>query len=1076
MKIKKLIIENINSLYGHFEINFEDKSFSNGIFAIVGPTGSGKSTILDAISLALYGETPRIKGGKETMLEIVSHGAASALSELTFEVDGKDYMASFGFAPYTRGSNKGQVNPASIHHTLSLGENIISQQKSETGKKVTEITGMNSVQFYRAAMLAQGQFAAFLKAGKEKADILEQITGSEIYSRIGSVVFEKNRTLANEIKLKEAALSTFKLLDENEKTAKENELAALQNESIAIEIRQKELNTVNTAYIKIAEAEKKLAENTLKRNELAENIKNFAPDAVRLTQGLKALEVLPAYRDFTEADNKLRANTEKLAQQEKNLPALEKQRNEKLSAFEQAKTDDESVRKTSASFNDLIKKVRELDSDIREKSSKAATLAANLKNTQAKLADTTAAVSKKKSELAQLNIKKTESEKYLELHQNDKNLPQLKAQWQEQLYSLGQKLAAFGEAEKNIEKDTKELDETSAAALKAEKNVIAAKAKTADAQQKHTAADTVFKELMNGETFKNLEEKQQLLQQTVLYHRTIVNYEADRQKLKDGTPCPLCGSTHHPFALGNVPKLNDEEAQLAKLTKHISDCRQAEEKVKSYADILNKALLAQTQAENENNTARTLLSSQTLALDKAKKALAASSAEITLLTGKLNKSFLDYQIEWDGKNLPSEVDKRIVSYQDFSNDLNNFEQKKLQLETELASLKQNQTGLNSENTAIETECKSLDAAITAVKTEREKLFGTKSVDAESEKMQQSLELAAKKLSQSATELSRCDETLRLTRQNIDELKKELVSNEENYKTCQIKYAQKCAEHGFNNETFLAAKLDENTLNALTARDAQLKQLETTLEQEFKVLTASIAENQKTIPAELTNDILQEELKKLNEKFAECQEKTGALKQVLDFDKQNRSDQSDAIAELEKLRKTAALWNDLDGIIGGSDGLRFRRIAQAITLDKLLANANEILKNMTNRYELVQIPDEANPLAISVIDHWLGDEIRTSDNLSGGESFQVSLALALGLSSMAGEKIHIDSLFLDEGFGTLDPDSLENALQTLSSLHTAEGKIIGIISHVQSIADNVPSLIEVTPCGSGRSTISGAGVK
>ena len=99
MKIKKLIIENINSLYGHFEINFEDKSFANGIFAIIGPTGSGKSTILDAISLALYGETPRIKGGKETMLEIVSHGASSALSELTFEADGNDYMASFGFAP-----------------------------------------------------------------------------------------------------------------------------------------------------------------------------------------------------------------------------------------------------------------------------------------------------------------------------------------------------------------------------------------------------------------------------------------------------------------------------------------------------------------------------------------------------------------------------------------------------------------------------------------------------------------------------------------------------------------------------------------------------------------------------------------------------------------------------------------------------------------------------------------------------------------------------------------------------------------------------------------------------------------
>ena len=131
--------------------------------------------------------------------------------------------------------------------------------------------------------------------------------------------------------------------------------------------------------------------------------------------------------------------------------------------------------------------------------------------------------------------------------------------------------------------------------------------------------------------------------------------------------------------------------------------------------------------------------------------------------------------------------------------------------------------------------------------------------------------------------------------------------------------------------------------------------------------------------------------------------------------------------------------------------------------------------MNGRYELIRRDSEKNPLEIDVIDHWQGDDIRPCENLSGGERFQVSLSLALGLSSMAGEKIRVDSLFLDEGFGTLDPDSLDLALQTLAALQQNENKIIGIISHVAAVKENIPAVIEVTPCGGGRSRLSGAGI-
>ena len=145
--------------------------------------------------------------------------------------------------------------------------------------------------------------------------------------------------------------------------------------------------------------------------------------------------------------------------------------------------------------------------------------------------------------------------------------------------------------------------------------------------------------------------------------------------------------------------------------------------------------------------------------------------------------------------------------------------------------------------------------------------------------------------------------------------------------------------------------------------------------------------------------------------------------------------------------------------------------QGLTFESLIVNANRALAKMTSRYTLKR--DESEPLKLNVIDRYQGDTERASDNLSGGESFIVSLALALGLSEMAGSRSRVDSLFLDEGFGTLDPEALEAALGVLGNLNR-EGKLIGIISHVGEIRDRIPVLIEVKPSG-GISTVSGPGV-
>ena len=177
-------------------------------------------------------------------------------------------------------------------------------------------------------------------------------------------------------------------------------------------------------------------------------------------------------------------------------------------------------------------------------------------------------------------------------------------------------------------------------------------------------------------------------------------------------------------------------------------------------------------------------------------------------------------------------------------------------------------------------------------------------------------------------------------------------------------------------------------------------------------------------------------------------------------------------KIERQRSVTNLWTRLKDLIGSADGKRYREFVQGLTFERLLGLANQSLVKLTDRYELTT--EEKSPLTINVIDHYRGGNVRSSKNLSGGETFIVSLALALGLSRLAGRNVRVDSLFLDEGFGTLDEAALDSALSVLASLKN-EGKLIGIISHVGEIRERIPARIEVTPGTGGTSTLSGPGV-
>ena len=206
---------------------------------------------------------------------------------------------------------------------------------------------------------------------------------------------------------------------------------------------------------------------------------------------------------------------------------------------------------------------------------------------------------------------------------------------------------------------------------------------------------------------------------------------------------------------------------------------------------------------------------------------------------------------------------------------------------------------------------------------------------------------------------------------------------------------------------------------------------------------------------------------LRQKADILQESIGGLKKELEVAQENRDRFQKYKVSLEKKKRDFAIWVKLNDLVGSADGTKFKKFAQGVTLDQLIDLANRHLECLSNRYTLARNREKL--LELEIVDSYQGNVERPVNTLSGGESFIVSLALALGLSELASQKIAIDSLFLDEGFGTLDKESLEIALNALNLLQTS-GKMVGVISHVEVLKERIPLQIKVVPNGDGTSHV------
>ena len=294
------------------------------------------------------------------------------------------------------------------------------------------------------------------------------------------------------------------------------------------------------------------------------------------------------------------------------------------------------------------------------------------------------------------------------------------------------------------------------------------------------------------------------------------------------------------------------------------------------------------------------------------------------------------------------------------------------------------------------------------------------------------------------------------------LQQQEIQENQRLQQAEQQFKQALVDSQFNHQQdFLAALLDSHERQ-------RLEQLQQTLETQYQQCQTLATQVQNSLqqhltarPAQLAENItlmdVGNQLQQLTQQLRENSERQGEIRQQLKQDQNNRQQQQTLLAQIEKSIAQQEDWAHLNALIGSKEGDKFRKFAQGLTLDNLVWLANEQLAHLHGRYLLQRKASDA--LELEVVDTWQADAVRDTRTLSGGESFLVSLALALALSDLVSHKTRIDSLFLDEGFGTLDSETLDTALDALDALN-ATGKVIGVISHVEAMKERIPVQIKV----------------
>ncbi len=970
MRIEKVAIENINSLYGRFEIDFTDNAYSLGLFAIVGPSGAGKSTILDAMCLALYGRTPRITVSAEHD-EAMNRNSDKCRAEAVFVSGGKRYAGVFEHRRTLRSAKPFMPPKNELFEIMADGSRkALSDNKTEALGRIKEIIGLDYDQFTRSVMLAQFKFAEFLSANSgQRAEILEQVSGTDIYRRISVAVYNKQKeykTRLEEIRIKKETVSVL----EPEK----------------VKAIEQELETIDTSIAWL---------DTLKT---------------------KTDEGISAFKSRAESEKALEGLLEMQRQIGKTLE-------EKKKALDAALNEEKKQKQQSAQLAKTLTAVRELDLKKKNAQKEENRLKRDIAS------DDEDILNQKKNILGILkkHLPDADDNQLRLLYEADNEAQIITEHLSAELQQAEQKETKLKEQRSKLLRGRSEKTWTDRQD-KLEEALPLLKARD---QIKQAAAEQetlkVSLEKLEAES-KKIDESIKENQEKFLYAKLQEKYGEQRKQLKDGEPCPLCGALEHPSAHEDIETtfVKEAEEERRKLD---------EQKKKNESSITDVTYKVSVQAK---------------ALSDNEAAIAGKEKLLEEFEGSSNEAL---------EQEASDIKRVLVEARKMSEEISSVGAEVLRLTRQLGEVSEDvQQIKHAKQTIGEYErrkavfIKELETVAKHTKdivSERQELFGDKNADDEERTQEDALEAAETKTIQirRQTEAAKADEAgnsadITSTKNRID-------------------------EYG---EVFDTAYSEVQSMAGQTDKLDTAGQTDTG--EEIRKQLGSLAKSAEQQPAR-TMQQLSASLSVLSRALGV---RKGEARQTLSINEQNKKQVKELLAEEKKAGDEFKKWSDLNGLIGSADGIKFSRIAQGITFDVLLRFANESLKKMSDRYILVRDNENTtSPLEINVIDNYQAGEQRPVSNLSGGESFVVSLALALGLSEMSSGRTQIDSLFIDEGFASLDENYLELALQTLSTLGNRQNKLIGVISHVKELKERIDTQIEVTPLSGGRSAMSGPGV-
>lgn len=986
MKFIKLEILNLASLdrQNGETINFEEGVLGDStIFSIVGPTGSGKSTILDAICLALYNRTPRYpkkRGDRNQNIEIfgkpeegernrlaptdsrniLTRGRKEGYSKLTFLANNGDvYRAEWSVRKLT----KNYDNARTSLYKITQKDGSLTEEQGDWDK-LPQIIGLDYEQFLRTVLIAQGSFANFLTAKEEERyELLEKLIGcEEMYVNIAQKIKQQKDEAAKDYNLIAADFS-----------AQEKDL-----------IPEEQLGAVKERIAELETIEKKAKDELQKVTEALG----------WHTTNEKHLQDLSNYEsNFKEA----RQNREAQREQDERL-ALHDATLTATGLYKDIKTAEANIAEHEKTLKQLDESIVKYEQDLKQE---VEVNLAKLKNDAQKA---TEELEQQKPHIKKAREVKTE-------------LEGLKK-------ALKEKTVAKDEAKKAKDKTDKEVSNNAKAIEKAmvdSQKAIEAKnslLKTIEAEKANkieTLADIEKKIKEESAKIANTDIEQLNADvEALLRTHTLMtseNWEEHRDHLTEGKPCPLCGGTHHPYANQNVLAQVENELSLKLKEKQLQQkdynhTKQLIDQLNTKKDAANKAVNAyaeeaQKKLENANkqvSEANTLLETErgktanlktqqdekTTAFVNAEAVLSKASAEVATKTETLKKEI--------GDKDPDDYEKTLTDTKSTAdnavNDKNEAIGKMREKLTEVKGKKTTTTEqVEKESSTRETKQQELNSWLTTYNTNNPQQLTVEDI---------------------ARIYSSTD--------NWEDIRK---------RQSQVSAAYTSAETTLNNEKKAYEEHQKN-------KPAQEKE-------------ALLA--RKTELSGMTNT-------ELVDTKARLQRHETAKQQMGTMFKQKQ--------EAEQLKTE---WEQIANAIG-SDGKTLRMIAQCYTLRFLIEHANAEIRKFNSRYELQQVK---NSLGIRVIDHDRADDVRDTTSLSGGETFIVSLGLALGLSALSSRNISFENLFIDEGFGTLDPDTLDTVIDSLAMLQSSQGKKVGVISHTDTMSERITTQIRIIKNGNSGSS-------